>query len=72
MTFGTNGQRIIIERKNRLRPCLVCSCGDPRGFSRIAGHQTNGGQQHGFARTGFAGDGRHATGGRDGGFSNRP
>ena len=63
---------IIRERENRLGPSLVRPGRDARGFGGPAGDQSDRGEQHGFAGTGLTGDGGHACGRRNGGFSNRP
>jgi len=63
---------IIRERENRLGPSLVRPGRDARGFGGPAGDQSDRGEQHGFAGAGLTGDGGHACGRRNGGFSNRP
>lgn len=62
---------IIRERENRLGPSLVRPGRDARGFGGPTGDQSDRGEQHGFAGAGLTGDGGHACGRRNGGFSNR-
>ena len=62
---------IIRERENRLGPSLVRPGRDARGFGGPTGNQSDRGEQHGFAGAGLTGDGGHACGRRNGGFSNR-